>query len=262
MKLAIALIYCISLTSFAQTATNDINGYFKNSKKDELYSSFHFNGKGHAIINDSYPAEYFIKNNLLYIFPDKSVFIFKIEKNKIKGISNWVDKQIYKQTNPPKNTDLEIDFESYIIDPELLYQYYILNFNEGTDEASWDVFEDSENYTTKLQELCNKGLTTACGALFGMTYISSNRGLESIFETKEVTQNSELETIANKIIALNDNRGYLLLGTYYYSLGETEKAKQLLIEASENGNVQAALKLFEIELLESLNEQTDQEEAF
>lgn len=259
-KFYLLFFLTICFTAKAQSITNQLEGYFKNTKKDHLYSSIHLNGNGHALINNSFPAEYFIKENILYILPDKSVFVFEIDKNKIKGISNWVNKQTFKQVNTPLDNDEEKAFEDYIINPELLYQYYIYNFSEGTDEVSWLAFENPQAYLTKMESLCNQGLTTACGALFGMKYLESAGGLNAIFETVKLSKNSELEKIANQIIDLKDTRGYTLLGSYYLGLGETEKAKQILSEGADRGDLQAALALFEIEITESLDETSQEDE--
>lgn len=254
MNFKLVLFSFIGLTTYAQNISNNINGYFKNTKKDNLYSSIHFNGKGHAIINDAYPAEYFIQDNLLYIFPDKSVFIFEVEKNKIKGVSNWVEKQTFKEATVPTNEEYEIIFEAYTIDPNLLQQFYSYNYNEKTDEVSWFAFEEPEEYLNEMQKLCDKGLTLACGALFGMKYIEATGGFENLFENQQISENKELEKIAQKMVNLGDGRGYTLLGSYFLSLGNTEKAKEVLTIGSEKGNLQATLTLFELEVNESLNE--------
>ena len=254
MNFKLVLFSLIGFTCYAQNISNNINGYFKNTKKDNLYSSIHFNGDGHAIINDAYAAEYFIQDDLLYVFPDKSVFIFEVEKNKIKGILNWVDKQTFKETSVPANDEYEIFFETYTINPILLQQFYSYNYTEKTDEISWFAFEKPEEYLNEMQKLCDQGLTSACGALFGMKYIEATGGFENLFENQQILENKELEKIAQKMISLEDGRGYALLGSYFLALGNIEKAKEILTEGSEKGNQQATLTLFELEVNESLNE--------
>lgn len=258
MNFKLVLFSFLGFSTYAQNISNNFSGYFKNTKKDNLYSSIHFNGDGHAIINDAYPAEYFVQDNLLYVFPDKSVFIFEVEKNKIKGISNWVEKQTFKETTVPTNEDYEVFFETYTIDPNLLQQYYSYNYNEKTDEISWIAFEKPDEYLSEMQKLCDNDLTSACGALFGMKYIEATGGFENLFENlsenQQISENKELEKIAQKMINLEDGRGYALLGSYFLTIGNKEKAKEILTIGSEKGNQQAILTLFELEVNESLNE--------
>lgn len=245
----------VSISVKAQSISNNISGYFKSSGKDVLYESVYLDGKGHALINDSFPAEYFQKDDFLYVFPDKSVFIFKLDKDKLKGISDWVNKQTFKSTAIPTNDEYERVFETYTVDPNLLYQFYKNNFKEGTDQVSYDAFENEENYIKNMQELCNKELTSACGALFGMKFIQASGSLDSILSGNltEFEPNKDLETIANKMITLKDNRGYSLLGSYFYAVGDIEKAKEIYTKGAENGDSQSALVLFGLEIEEESN---------
>lgn len=257
-------ILVLALASFAvnaQTISNNLSGYFQNSKKDALYSSIYLDGKGHAIISDSFSAEYFQKEDTLYVFPDKSVFIFKLEKGKLKGLSSWVEKNTFKQTTTPNEEEIA-SFDSSKIDPELLYEYYKLNYTDGTDEVSFYAFENEQDYLKKTEELCNKGLTSACGAYFGMLYIESSGGLSSILgENEEASfkENPKMEKIANKMISLNDMRGYSLLGSYYYALGNTDKAMELYNEGAEKGDYNSNLILMEQELNKMIDEYEETE---
>jgi len=249
-------ILALNLISNAQTISNSLNGYFSTSKKDALYTSIHFDGKGHALINDGFSGEYFQLDDMVYVFPDKSVFIFKLEKDKLKGVSNWVEKQTYKLSQVPMNDDYIREFKTYKIDPDLLYQYYIQNFNKGTDEISFSVFEDGEAYLKKMEELCQKNLTSACGALFGIKLLDASGGLDAFLSEEKmvVKENKNLENIATKMIDLGDFRGYALLGSYYALIGNLDKAKALYNEGSEKGDGDSAMALFALELEEASNE--------
>ena len=141
MKLSV-LLTLITVNIFAQKSTNTLEGYFKNNNDDDLYTSIYLDGKGHALINEAYEAEYFQREDLLYVFPDKSVFILKVDKDNLKGKSSWVKKLTFKKNNAPE-LDENRPFATNLIDPELLYAFYKLNFNEGTDEANFSIFEAS-----------------------------------------------------------------------------------------------------------------------
>lgn len=244
----------ITYTTSAQNSTNSLSGYYKVTKKDALYTSIHLDGNGHALISDSFQAEYFQKDDLLYVFPDKSVFIFKIDKNQLKGISNWVAKSNYKKTEVPLNDDYERNFSTYVVNPNLLYEFYLLNFEEGTDEMKLDVLNDPEAYNAQLEKLCAKGLTSACGALFGMKYMEAAGGLSEILNDNATTikEDKQLEKLAQQMIDAEDFRGYSLLGSYYYALGNVSKAKEIYTEGAEKGDEQSALVLFSLELEEDV----------
>lgn len=260
-KSILFLLLIASISVNAQNISNNLTGYFKTNNEDALYTSIHLNGNGHALISDGFSAEYFQKDDTLYVFPDKSVFIFKIEKDKLKGISEWVDKQTYKSSKVPTNDDYERNFNTYNIDPNLLYQFYQKNFIEGTDQISWEAFENEQAYNSKMKELCEKGLTTACGALFGMEMLKGYGGLDGLINNETTIQkpNENIEKIAQKMIDAGDNRGYGLLGSYFYSIGNIIKAKEIYTEGSEKGDTQSALILFSISIDETYEEEYDVE---
>jgi len=82
MKRCILSILCF-LSSYilsAQNADNSLQGYYKASSDDTLYSSFNFDGNGKVSIGDMDYGDYFTRNDSLIIYPDKSIFIFKIKK--------------------------------------------------------------------------------------------------------------------------------------------------------------------------------------
>lgn len=261
MKLNL-LFALLSFNVFSQNITNSLSGYYKNSNKNDLYSSFYFDGKGHTIINDLFQAEYFQKDDELYIFPDKSVFILKIDKEKLKGKSAWVKQSTFKKSVVP-NFDEPVAFATNAVDAKLLYEFYKLNFNDGTDEISFSLFEDEEMYLKKTTELCNNGLTAACGAQFGILYMQTMGGLETLLgdtdQQQPIPENTELENIANKMISLGDMRGYSLLGSYFYAIGNTEKAMETYQEGMEKGDQSSTAIILETELQKMIDEEVETE---
>ena len=261
MKL-ILFFALFSLSVFSQNITNSLNGYYTNSVENDLYSSFSFDGKGHVIINDLFQGEYFQKDNKLFIFPDKSVFILKIDQNELKGESSWVKKSVFKKSTIP---DLEepVTFAENFVDAKLLYEFYKLNFKDDTDEISFSLFENEEVYLKKTTQLCNQGLTAACGAQFGILYMQTVGGLEALLgETNKqqpVKVNAELENLAKKMISLGDVRGYSLLGSYFYAIGDEEKAMATYQEGVEQGDQSSAAVILEIELQKMIDEEVETE---
>ena len=257
MKLNL-LFVLLSFSALAQNITNSLNGYYINTNENDLYSSFYFDGKGHAIINDSFQAEYFQKDNKLFVFPDKNVFILKVDQNKLKGESSWVKKSVFKKSTIPAFEE-PILFASNIVDAKLLYELYKLNFKEDTDEVNFTLFENEEAYLEKTTYLCNQGLTAACGAQFGLLYMQAAGGFERFLkETNEqqaIKENTTLENIARKMISLGDMRGYSLLGSYFYAIGNEAKAMEIYQQGVEKGDQSSITIILEMELQKMLDEE-------
>ena len=258
MKLSL-LLTLITVNIFAQKSTNTLEGYFKNNNNDDLYTSIYLDGKGHALINEAYEAEYFQREDLLYVFPDKSVFILKVDKDNLKGKSSWVKKLTFKKNNAPE-LDENRPFATNLIDPELLYAFYKLNFKEGTDEANFSIFEDEAHYIEHTKKLCDQGLTAACGAQFGLLYLQELGGFDKLFEERSVlkiNKSKVLEDLANKMISLGDMRGYALLASYYYAIGNEELAFKTYQIGSENGDQKSTSILLEMELNKILEDENE-----
>ena len=260
MKRCLGILFSLSVSVIAnaQNISATLKGYFSTSKKDALYSNIYFDGEGHVLINDNYAGEYFQKEDYVYVFPDKSVFIFKVDKDKLKGISSWVEKNTYKQAKIPSNDSVERVFKTYKINPTLLHQWYIQNFKEGTDEISFSVLEDSSKFKNQMEDLCNKDLAAACGSLFGINILEAVGGLNALLDTEnrsavELKPDIKIEAIARKMINLNDFRGYSLLGSYYMMLGNTEKAKLIYEEGAQQGDIDSVYALFGLNLEEKID---------
>lgn len=246
--LLITSLFC-QFTSFSQETTNQLKGYYINNQVDDLYTELHFLGNGHALINNSYLSEYIQVNNQLYIFPDKGIFIFQIEDNKLKGINSWVENTefVLKQTAEIENN---VYVPNYTINPELLYQFYTLNYEIGTDQIKMSFLTDSEKYTEDIENLCNQGLNTACVVLFGTKFIEAQGGLNSLLSNNnpDFKANSELEHIAQQLIDSGDPRGYGLLGTYYLAIKDEVKGYEALTKGMELGDLKSSNLLMELEL--------------
>lgn len=248
------LIICLTLifiqnNLFAQNFSNSLKGYYSNTKENELYSSIYLNGDGHALINEAYLAEYVQIDNKIYLFPDKSVFIFTLNNDKLIGDSSWVENNTYKKNKDTIRTK-EITVPVYKIEPKLLYEFYKINYTEGTDQVSFDYFVDPEKYKNSIEKLCNQGLTTACASYFGLLYLEDLGGLDQLLENKSlnIKTNSKLENLAKFIIDKGDIRGYGLLASYYFSTGNEERGNEILEKGVELNDPKSVNLLLEIEL--------------
>ena len=237
----------------AQTITNTLKGYYSTSKNNVIYSTFYFDGHGHVLINGNFPGEYFQKDDKLYVFPNKNVFIFKLDKNKIIGTSSWVDRIAYKlKNNPLIQVDDDAMSKSYEIDPNLLDQFYRLNFKQNSDSISFSALEEPQKYEHQMEDLCNKKLTSACGAWFGISVLNEIDELESRLENEDLEvepkPNIKIESIAQRMINLNDFRGYALLGSYYVMIGDLNKAKIIFKEGADKGDVDSIFALASLDM--------------
>ncbi len=235
----------ITSTLFAQeTSTNTLNSTFKTKAKDELYNPLKFDGQGRVIINDYGEAgyEFFERNDSVVIFVEKTVFIFKKEKNQLKGISDWVDKKVYK-------SDLKAFDNSLQSNPALakranfLAQHYDVNFKNN----STFLFDfDEASLTAKLKEnevanekLCTEGFDESCKIVFAYKFSAESGG---IFETLnnadniKIKPNKELEKLAQRVIDLGNPDGYGLYYSYYFFTGDKQKAEENLQKGLDLGS--------------------------
>ncbi|QES93083.1 hypothetical protein F0358_10360 [Empedobacter brevis] len=239
----LATLFMVS-TLFAQQATNTLEGVFTTKAKDELYNPFKFDGKGKVTINefgeDGY--EFFERNDSVVIFVEKTVFIFKKEKNQLKGISDWVDKKVYKSNlkslENKRQTDSKLAQRA-----NWMAQNYDINFKNN---ATFLFDLDENSLIQKLKEneaanakLCKEGFDESCKVVFAYKFAEESGG---VFETLNAADelklkpNKELEQLAQRVIDLGNPDGYGLFYTYYYFTGEKEKAEQFLQKGLDLGS--------------------------
>lgn len=245
-------------TLFGQQATNTLEGVFTTKSKDELYNPFKFDGKGKVTINefgeDGY--EFFERNDSVVIFVEKTVFIFKKEKNQLKGISDWVDKKVYKSNlksieNKPQSDSKLAQRANWMA------KNYDINFKNN---ASYLFDFDEESLNQKLKEneaanaqLCKEGFDESCKIVFAYKFAEQSGGVfETLSETEELKlrPNKELEQLAQRVLDLGNPDGYGLFYTYYYFTGEKEKAEEFLQKGLDLGSKYCT----EISLNSALNE--------
>ncbi|CAM3301279.1 hypothetical protein [Empedobacter stercoris] len=256
-------------TLFAQQVTNTLEGVFTTKSKDELYNPLKFDGKGKVTITefDEEGYEFFERNDSVVIFVEKTVFIFKKEKNQLKGISDWVDKKVYKSNL--KSFENKPQTEAKLAQRAgWMAQNYDINFKNN---ASYLFDFDEEGLNRKLKEnetanakLCKDGFDESCKIVFAYKFAEQSGG---IFETLSATEelklepNKELEQLAQRVLDLGNPDGYGLFYNYYYFTGEKEKAEEFLQKGLDLGSkycTEISLNLALSELENNMNEEVEE----
>lgn len=242
----------------AQAPDNSLYGYFEEKGNNTFYKSFNFDGNGKVFIADMDYGEYFTRNDSLIIYPDKSIFIFKIKKDKLIGASEWVKKgtwiinkdstQIGNKVISPKSKEKA----------ELLAEYY----DKTKKSNDLDVLF-SDEFPKINEELCNKGLAKACLNLFGLKMLEYTPGILSDADkiaSKKLKPHPELIALSKKIIALGEPEGYTVLGSYYYTLGLRKEAFQIWDKGEKNGSHKSGMAKATVEFEEELQKAQQKEE--
>ncbi|GAB0157088.1 hypothetical protein CHRYSEOSP005_23570 [Chryseobacterium sp. Alg-005] len=257
MKKILFLFFFLSVKLvMSQEADNSFYGYFEEKGDNTFYKSFSFDGNGKVLIADMDYGDYFTRNDSLIVYPDKSIFIFKIKKDKLTGASEWVKKgtwiinkdstQIDKREISPKSKGKA----------ELLAEYYDKTKNTNDLDALF-----SEEFPRINEELCNKGLAKACLNLFGIKMLEYTPGLLSDpdkIASKKIKPHPELIALSKKIVSLGEPEGYTVLGSYYYTLGMRKEAFQIWDKGEQNGSTKSGLTKATIEFEEELKKADQQ----
>lgn len=254
-KIIVILVFVlIKINLNAQNINNNILGYFKGTTDNLLYESFSFDNNGKVKIGLFGVGDYFYKEDSLIIFPDKSIFKFKIVRDTLIGASEWVKGGVWiKKDSTIINS--RNDSAKSLNNALLLNEYYEetrLKLN------SMDMLFDENlqnNYTETLNSLCNKGLGRSCLELFGMKLLKEMGGIKATMNRNNITpkiENPELVAFAHKIIDMGEVEGYTALGSYYLTLGLKDKALEQYDKAIEKGSSNSAVARMNVSLMEEL----------
>lgn len=241
----------------AQGADNALQGYYGADNDKTLYSSFSFDGNGKVLIMDMDYGDYFTRNDSLIIYPDKSIFIFKIKKDKLIGVSNWVEKGIWSPKKDSVSTNNRRNPADAKKKAELLAEYY--DATKKTSKSGLDFEALASGKTNEINEkLCQKGLAKACMNLFGLKMMEYTPGLLSDpgkIPSKKLKPHPELISLSKRIIELGEPEGYTVLGSYYYVLGLKEKAFKTWDEGEKKGSLKSPLAKASVEIQEELDQE-------
>ncbi len=247
MKKAILFLMLLNvLLAQAQKANNNLQGYYTNTKGESLYTYFVFDNNGKVNIIGLDEGDYFIKNDTLIIFPDKSIFKFKVEKDKLISVSNWVQDGVWELKKDSLVANNRKDDGLAEKRALLLNEYY-----ENTrmkDNQMAMLFDKNlmADYRKTIENLCDNGLPRACFELFGLKVMDDMGGFAAAFnpeKAKPMVENPTIIALANKIIDLGEIEGYTQLGNYYSMLKQDAKAKEFYAKAIKAGSKKATLQL-------------------
>lgn len=227
---------------FAQHVNNSLEGTFKNKNKESLYGTLVFDGQGKVNINDMKMYEYFERHDSVIIFVDKTTFEFKKEKDRLIGISDWVDQEVFKSNGKmsiatlPKNDHLQQR-------ANWLSQYYDINYQLGTnllesvtDEA--DLEKQMNILANENKKLCVQGFDLGCIQQFSHEMMAEMGGISEAFNLDEnyrMKPQKKFEDLANRVIELGNPDGYGLLSTYWQLTGDATKAQEMNDKGIEEG---------------------------
>ncbi len=264
----------VAISLFAQEVTNTMQGTFNTKAKDELYNPLVFDGKGKVTITefDENGYEFFERNDSVIIFVEKTVFIFKKEKNQLKGISDWVDNKVYKSALKSFQNQLQTDTQ-LAQRAKWLSQHYDLNLKNTAD---WIFNLDEAMLQEKLiqnekdnQVLCDEGFDEGCKIVFSYKMAEQTGGMMEMLEKSEagieikIKPNKTIEKLAQRVIDLGNPDGYGLFYSYYYFTGEEEKAEEFLQKGLDLGSAycsELSLNLALAELENNMNTEIEETE--
>ncbi|MET3037655.1 hypothetical protein ABXT08_16255 [Chryseobacterium sp. NRRL B-14859] len=242
----------ISGFTFAQKADNALQGYFEEQGDETFYKSFNFDGNG-KIVGGFKSSYYFTRNDSLVIIPDKDVCIFKIEKNKLIGISDWVKNGVWVRKKDSTEVNNRVNPEESQKRAALLASYYDKTKNMSGLDA---LFSNTNDFTRISENFCNQGLAKACLNAFGLKMMEYTPGffgdLEKI-KDKKLKPHPELIELSRKMISLGETEGYNVLGAYYHLLGLREKAFETWKEGEKHGDPASMISMGLIEVGEDMD---------
>lgn len=243
----------------AQKADNSFHGYYKSDNSETLYDGFSFEGNGKVLIADMNYGDYFTRNDSLIVYPDKSIFIFKIKKDKLIGLSNWVKKGSWTHQKDAPETGKFYDSIKAKKKAELLAEYYDQTKTSSKSGLDLDALVSGKMNDIN-EKLCGKGLAKACMNLFGLKMMEYTPDLltdPGKIASKKLKPNPELILLSERIIELGEPEGYTVLGSYYYALGLKEKAFKTWDEGEKHGSLKSPQAKASVEIQEELDREDE-----
>ncbi|PIF46253.1 hypothetical protein CLU96_3277 [Chryseobacterium sp. 52] len=241
----------------AQEADNSLQGYYGTTNDKTLYKSFSFDGNGKVLISGMDYGDYFTRNDSLIIYPDKSIFIFKIKKGKLTGISNWVEKGVWIPKKDSSEINNRFHPEEARKKAQLLAEYYDKTKSPSASALDFEALLSGKTSGIN-DDLCNRGLAKACLNLFGLKMMEYTPRLlndPGKIASKKIKPHPELVALSKKIIEMGEPEGYTVLGSYYYTLGLKEKAFKTWDEGEKSGSLKSVTAKAMIEFQEELDKE-------
>ena len=245
-KTAIIIALFVITVGQSQTINNNLQGYFKDTKGESFYSYLSFDNNGKVGIIGLEGGDYFIKGDSLIVFPDKSIFKFKIENDKLIGVSNWVQDGVWQLQKDSIATNNRKDDALAEKRAVLLNEYYEKTRMKDNQMAMLFDKQLMLDYKKTIESLCDRELPRACMEWFGLQLVEEMGGFEAAMNPKKakpMTESPAIIALANKIIDLGEVEGYTALANYYTILKQNDKANETLEKAISAGSRKAALQL-------------------
>lgn len=230
---ALVAAFCITACVWAQKADNALQGYYEEQGNETFYKGFSFDGNG-KVVGGVANGYYFTRNDSLVVYPDKGVFIFKIRKGKLIGVSDWVDKGIWVRKKDKTEVNNRKDSEEAQKTATLLASFYDKTKKWSELDALF-----SDELLAINEDYCNKGLVKACINTFGIKMVQYTPDLlddPDKMKAKKLKPHPELIQLSQKIVNLGETEGYNLLGSYYLILGLQDKALEAWTEGEKHGD--------------------------
>jgi|GEM_PF-597315 len=234
------VVLCIGMVAGAaavkgQEVSNRLLGYFNATSDTLLYTYFSFDGNGKADITGMGNGYYFQKGDSVIVYPDKSIFKFLLKGDKLYGVSEWVDGGVWQLITDSVVENRRTGAEAADRVARLLNQYYEIHEKKGTGILS----AADETFGLKMKSLCDSGLSKACLDYAGLKILEGMGGINALLGGREQevkkAADPEILLLIEKAIRMDDPEGYAVLGGYYASLQDLEKAKEALDKGGELG---------------------------
>lgn len=256
IKRSTILLILLPVLFWAQQINNSLTGYYQQKGDTSFYPYFSFDGNGKVDISGYGTEDFFVKNDSVFIFTDKTdVFIFKLKGNQLTGLATGYVKGERWQKKDSAVTNNRRDDAAAQRKAVLLNEYYLRTAKNRDFTMLFD--EDANHkYADTLNDLCGKGLMKACKEFFALRLMNLSGGVSQLLSGKKtsITKNPELEGLAQKIIQSGDADGYLLMGSYLQATGKEQEAREQFEKAAEEGSTKAALLLWQMEIAEEESE--------
>lgn len=248
-KRILIILFLIHSVIFAQNPQTTFHGIFETNYNDPdykytNYNKFHFDGKGHVLINDTISGIFIEDKNKLYIASQIQFFFFKIEPNKIVRFDEFDNNLNYFKKNQTQDSTL---FDSSKVNAKLLYEYISYEYDLKNFESNLLMFTENETYLSKMQSLCKSGLDIACESYIEGIRMNQLRDAFANNTEFEFKQNTEIENICILYAKFNPGKAYYQLSIYYASIKNIEKAKHYFELTKQNADSFLTKQLIELE---------------
>ncbi|MBF0598258.1 hypothetical protein [Faecalibacter rhinopitheci] len=218
---------------------NDLSGEFIGNSK-YLNNNFIFFENGKMLVNKEFPAEYYYENDSLFIFRNMEIAVYKLEKNKLVGLSKWEKNQTLKSKKSSLISINQIDLSNPRA--EWLKRFYKNNVQREISIFSNDqqsikdlILRNEENI-----KLCQEGFDLGCIQNFSfLTHQLMNRNQN---EENYKVDFETLKLIAQQVIELGNSDGYGLMYSYFVMNDQENMGEKYLELGLELGS-QLCLKL-------------------